>query len=393
MVKTHRVKLFKIFLLFIISSTLLFSGVNILKKVEITKGELRLEFKDFLPKKQIKHFALENPPREVFDFKNTRLSKKNIAKNIKNVKIAQYKSNIVRVVVSSHKPYSCTPYKPILSLKTYHIPLPKGRNALPAKRYKKPKAKAKAKEKTKKVKKIAVSSSRSHKQELIVIDAGHGGHDTGAMVGGKKEKDLVLMIAKRLEKQLKKRGHPVYMTRKRDRFLKLPQRTKIADNKNAVVFISIHANSVPKRKRNKIQGVETFFLQNTRDARSQRIAARENKSVLKGTSKLSRSVILDSVLSGPKIVQSNKLAIDVHRRMMTNLRSRYSGVKDGGVRHAPFWVLVGASRPSILVEVGYISHPKERKRLFMPRYQELIAKGIAEGVDIYLDNRKKEIDF
>ena len=114
MVKTHRVKLFKIFLFFIISSTLLFSGVNTLKKVEIAKGELRLEFNNFLPKKQIKHFALKNPPREVFDFKNTRLSKKNIAKNIKNVKIAQYKSNIVRVVVSSHKPYSCTPYKPIL---------------------------------------------------------------------------------------------------------------------------------------------------------------------------------------------------------------------------------------------------------------------------------------
>ncbi|WP_415407653.1 N-acetylmuramoyl-L-alanine amidase [Sulfurovum sp. CS9] len=393
MVKTHRVKLFKIFLLFIISSTLLFSGVNTLKKVEIAKGELRLEFNNFLPKKQIKHFALKNPPREVFDFKNTRLSKKNIAKNIKNVKIAQYKSNIVRVVVSSHKPYSCTAYKPILSLKTYHIPLPKQGNVLPAKRYTKSKDKPKKKTSNPKAKKMTTSFSRSHKSELIVIDAGHGGHDTGAMVGGKKEKDLVLMIAKRLEKELKKRGHPVYMTRTRDRFLKLPQRTRIADKKNAVVFISIHANSVPKRKRNKIQGVETFFLQNTRDARSQRIAARENKSVLKGTSKLSRSVILDSVLSGPKIVQSNKLAIDVHRRMITNLRSRYSGVKDGGVRHAPFWVLVGASRPSILVEVGYISHPKERKRLFMPRYQELIAKGIAEGVDNYLDNRKKEIDF
>jgi len=393
MVKTHRVKLFKIFLLFIISSTLLFSSVNTLKKVEIAKGELRLEFNNFLPKKQIKHFALKNPPREVFDFKNTRLSKKNIAKNIGNVKIAQYKSNIVRVVVSSHKPYSCTPYKPIFSLKTYHIPLPKQGNVLPAKRYTKSKDKPKKKTSNPKVKKMAMSSSRSHKSELIVIDAGHGGHDSGAMVGGKKEKDLVLMIAKRLEKQLKKRGHPVYMTRTRDRFLKLPQRTRIADKKNAVVFISIHANSVPKRKRNKIQGVETFFLQNTRDARSQRIAARENKSVLKGTSKLSRSVILDSVLSGPKIVQSNKLAIDVHRRMMTNLCSRYSGVRDGGVRHAPFWVLVGASRPSILVEVGYISHPKERKRLFMPRYQELIAKGIAEGVDNYLDNRKKEIDF
>jgi len=393
MVKIHRVKLFKIFLFFIISSTLLFSGVNTLKKVEIAKGELRLEFNNFLSKKQIKHFALKNPPREVFDFKNTRLTKKNIAKNIKNIKIAQYKSNIVRVVVRSDKPYSCTPYKPILSLKTYHIPLPKQGNILPAKRYTKSKEKPKKKASNPKVKKMEISSSSSRKNELIVIDAGHGGHDSGAMVGGKKEKDLVLMIAKRLEKQLKKRGHPVYMTRTRDRFLKLPQRTRIADRKNAVLFISIHANSVPKKNRNKIQGVETFFLQKTRDARSQRIAARENKSVLKGTSNLSKNVILDSVLSGPKIVQSNKLAIDVHRRMMTNLRSRYRGVKDGGVRSAPFWVLVGASRPSILVEVGYISHPKERKRLFMPRYQELIAKGIAEGVDNYLDNRKKEIDF
>jgi len=102
---------------------------------------------------------------------------------------------------------------------------------------------------------------------------------------------------------------------------------------------------------------------------------------------------VDSVLSGPKIVESNKLAIDVQRRIMTNLHRRYRGVKDGGVRHAPFWVLVGASRPSILVEVGYISHPTERARLFTPRYQELIAKGIAEGVDSYLNNRKKEIDI
>jgi N-acetylmuramoyl-L-alanine amidase len=393
MVKTDRVKLFRIFYLFIITSVLLFSSVNMLQKAEIVKGELRLGFKNFLPKDQIKHFRLDHPSREVFDFKNTRLAKKNIAKNISNVKIAQYRSNVVRVVVSSKKHYSCTPYKPILSLTTYHIPLPKGRNKLPAKRYTKSKPKVVKKISGPVIKTMIPSSSHSHKNELIVIDAGHGGHDTGAIGGRKREKDLVLMIAKRLEKQLKKRGHPVYMTRKSDRFLKLPQRTKIADKKNAVVFISIHANSVPKRKRNRVHGVETFFLQKTRDAKSQRIAARENKSVLKGTSRLSKSVIIDSVLSGPKIVQSNKLAIDVQKRMMVNLRSRYRGVKDGGVRHAPFWVLVGASRPSILVEVGYISHPQERKRLFTPRYQELIAKGIAEGIDNYLNNRKKEIDF
>lgn len=398
MVKIHKVKPFKTLFLFIIFSAFLFSGVNILEGVEIIKGELRLHCNNSLDKKQIKHFRLSNPCREVFDLENTRLLNKNILKNIENktaksVRIAQYKPNVVRVVITSDKPYSCTPYKPLFSKKIYHIPLPKQKNMLPVKRYVKSKDRPGRKTSTPDVKKMTASSLRSHKNGLIVIDAGHGGHDSGAIGGGKKEKDVVLMIAKRLEEQLKKRGHTVHMTRKRDRFLKLPERTRIADKKNAVVFISIHANAVPKKKRNKIQGVETFFLQNTRDAKSQRIAARENKAVLQGTSKLSKNVILNSVLSGPKIVESNKLAIDVHRRIMTNLHSRYRGVKDGGVRHAPFWVLVGASRPSILVEVGYISHPKERKRLFMPRYQELIAKGIAEGVDNYLDNRKKEIDF
>jgi len=396
MVKIARVQPFKFFLFFLFTSTLLFSSVNRLEKVDIIKGELRLHFSDTCDKNQIKKFALTKPYRLVFDLENTRLSHRNIAKHLdKTIRIAQYKPNTVRLVIQSDKPYRCTSYQPFFSRTYYHIPLPKSSSVLPAKRYKKPKAykkQTKVKVKKKKVKKISTPSN-VRKHELIVIDAGHGGHDTGAIGGGKREKDLVLQIAKRIEKELKKRGHPVYMTRKKDRFLKLRQRTKFADRKKAVLFLSIHANAVAKKNRHKIHGVETFFLQNTRDAKSQRIAARENKSVLKGTTKLSRNVIIDSVLSGPKIVQSNKLAIDVQRRIITNLRSKYKGVRDGGVRHAPFWVLVGASRPSILVEVGYISHPKERKRLFSPAYQKLIAKGIAEGVDNYLDNRKKEIDF
>jgi len=347
----------------------------------VKKGELNLFFSKPFSKKNIHHFTLNNPHREIYDLKGVRLAHKRVPLGLGSyVRMAQNKSNTVRIVITAPNGYKVVSYQPMLSQKEYRITLPKGKE----KKYthtSKKKAPAKCKR------------TNIHKHELIVIDAGHGGHDTGAIGGGKREKDLVLQIAKRLEKQLKKRGHPVYMTRKRDRFLKLPQRTKIADKKKAVVFISIHANSVPKSKRNRIHGIETFFLQNTRDSKSQRIAARENKSVLKGTNKLSRNVIIDSVLSGPKIVQSNKLAIDVQRRMITNLRSKYSGIKDGGVRHAPFWVLVGASRPSILVEVGYISHPRERKRLFKPQYQELIAKGIAEGVDNYLGNRKKEIDF
>ncbi len=412
MEKIHRVKLLKIFLLFIVISTTLFSSISILSRVEVVKGELRLQFNKAYNKRLIKVFTLNNPSRKVFDIKNARLGSKRVGKNLKSIhcrsiRISQYKRDIIRVVLEVDKPYACAPYKPMLSYNSYHIPLPKyksrKRSSYAKKKPVKPKTKrvkkAQKAPRSKTVKKknpyiMPVSSNSYSGKGRIVIDAGHGGHDPGAIGGGKKEKDLVLQIGKRLERQLKKRGYTVYMTRKNDRFLKLPQRTRIADRKDAKVFISLHANAVPKRKRNKIQGVETFFLQNTRDAKSQRIAARENRSVLKGAgSKLSKKVIIDSVLNGPKIVQSNKLAIDVQRRMMTNLHSRYKDVKDGGVRHAPFWVLVGASRPSILIEVGYISHPKERKRLFTPAYQELIAKGIAEGVNTYLHNRKKEIEF
>ena len=386
MVKTSKLMtiLRRVFFLVLLINTLLFSGFNTLEKATVKKGELNLSFSKKFNKKDIRHFILAKPHREVYDFKNTRLAHKKVPLGLgQHVRMAQYKANIVRVVITATKGYRPTAYQPHLSTRKYHISLPKGKSFAGKSTSKT--SKSKVKKKTK--------AYNLHKDELIVIDAGHGAHDTGAIGAGKREKDLVLQISKRVERKLKKRGHPVHMTRKKDRFLKLPQRTKIADKKKAVVFISIHANSVPKSKRNRIHGVETFFLQNTRDARSQRIAARENKSVLKGTTKLSRNVIIDSVLAGPKIVESNKLAIDVHRRMITNLRTKYSGVKDGGVRHAPFWVLVGASRPSILVEVGYISHPRERKRLFTPQYQELIAKGIVEGIDNYLANRKKEIEL
>ena len=229
---------------------------------------------------------------------------------------------------------------------------------------------------------------------VIVIDAGHGGHDTGALGANKKEKDLVLQITKKLYYEFKNEGFQVYLTRASDRFLKLGQRTRIADKKDAQVFISIHANAIADKSRfNDIEGVETYYLQKTRDAKSQRIATRENASVLQGTDSLSQDVIIDSVLNGPKIIESHKLAIDVQRNMVKNLKSEYKGVKDGGVRPAPFYVLVGASRPSILVEVGYITNPKERQRLFTSDYQEEIVEGIVKGVGRYIDNRKKEINL
>ncbi len=420
MVKTTSVKLVKLLLLLIFTSTSLYSSIAVLKKAELRNGELRLKFNKSYNKRNIRARVFNHPYRRVFDIPDARLASRKVGRNLhsshcRSIRISQYKKSVVRIVIEADKAYTCEAYRPLFSYMSYHIPLPKYKSKKHSHYMKKKNAPAKKTKRKKsdikhsvKVKPAAAKTAKkskpyilptpvvsgSNKGTRIVIDAGHGGHDSGAVGGKKQEKDLVLQIAKRLNRQLVKRGYKVYMTRASDRFLKLPQRTKIADRKDAKVFISIHANSVPKKKRNKIQGVETFFLQNTRDAKSQRIAARENKAVLKGAgSSLSKKVIIDSVLNGPKIVQSNKLAIDVQKRIMTNLHSQYRGVRDGGVRHAPFWVLVGASRPSILVEVGYISHPRERKRLFTPSYQELIAKGIAEGVENYMNNRKKEIEF
>ena len=231
---------------------------------------------------------------------------------------------------------------------------------------------------------------RSHR--LVVIDAGHGGHDCGAQCGGKQEKDVVLQIVQKLYKEFKREGYRVYMTRGNDRFLTLGQRTRIADKKDADVFISIHANAIANKNRFEVvEGIETYFLQKTRDEKSQRIAARENAAVLQGADALSKDVIIDAVLNGPKIVESNKLAIDVQNNIIRNVKAKYSDAKNGGVRPAPFYVLVGASRPSILVEVGYITNSKERNRLFDPNYQERIAKGIVQGVNRYLDNREREL--
>jgi len=237
-----------------------------------------------------------------------------------------------------------------------------------------------------------VSIDRS--DSVIVIDAGHGGHDTGASKNGRLEKTLVLQIAQKTAQAFLRQGYSVHLTRNTDKFIKLSGRTKIADKVKAKVFISIHANAIANKRRfQQVEGIETYFLQKTRDAKSQRIASRENASVLKGADALSKNVIIDSVLNGPKIIESNKLAIDVQRHMIFSVRKKYRDVKNGGTRPAPFYVLVGASRPSILIEVGYITNDKERARLFTDNYQNHIVNGIVAGTTRYIDNRKQESGF
>lgn len=222
-----------------------------------------------------------------------------------------------------------------------------------------------------------------YKRKVVVIDAGHGGKDVGAVGPNKRyEKKVVLAVGKYLYDILKRRGYKVYITRTRDKFIKVRNRTVLANKKNADIFLSIHANSIAKSKAHKVRGVETFFLSPARSARAKRVAAKENKSDIRKMSKATQRSFL-TVLNQSKITASNKLAIDVQQNMLYSLKQKYKDTVDGGVREGPFWVLVGAQMPSILIEVGYISHPTEGKRLYQRNYQKLLAKGIANGIDSY----------
>ncbi len=248
---------------------------------------------------------------------------------------------------------------------------------------KKPSAKSNILPKTASAKHPVVKNrpKKSNKNKTIFIDAGHGGKDGGA-VGYKKyrEKDIVIAITKETVRELKRRGYTVRTTRSRDVFIPLRDRTKLANKHNADLFISVHANSVPRRI--DIKGIETYFLSPARSERAKKVAAKENSADLKEMSHLSQETFL-SFLNREKVTASNKFAIDIQKNILANLKKNYRSVVDNGVREGPFWVLVGAQMPAVLVEVGYITNPTEAKRMKTRRYQKLIAKGIADGVDSF----------
>ncbi|MBX1885744.1 N-acetylmuramoyl-L-alanine amidase [Campylobacter peloridis] len=232
--------------------------------------------------------------------------------------------------------------------------------------------------------KTSVKKITSKKQgKVIVIDPGHGGKDPGTLGDkGVREKDVVLSVALKLGNELKKRGYKIYYTRSTDKFINLRDRTSMANEKMADLFISIHANAAPNKQRAKtLQGIETFFLSPARSERSKKAAELENQSDFEEMNYFSKQTFLN-FLNREKIVASNKLAIDVQKKILSNVRKKYK-VVDGGVREAPFWVLVGAQMPAILIETGYISHPSERSRLTNKNFQELLAIGIANGIESY----------
>lgn len=334
-----------------------------------------INFNTYITKSYIKFFEkkLKNANQDIYDirgsFKDAHPTKLKI-KSVKQIVIKQEKPNLLKIIFED-KDNLKTVY--LINKKQIIIKVLNIKN-----RSNKKLKKTTISKKPKLLKVIKVGQNRT-----VVIDAGHGGKDSGAVGTNKKyEKIVVFNVTKYVQSILKKRGYKVYLTRNNDKFIKVKNRTILANKKKANIFISIHANAAHKSRVKKAHGIETFFLSPARSERAKRAAARENKSDIRKMNYSSKNTLL-TILNQSKITASNKLAIDIHQNMLNDTRKIYKDVFDGGVREGPFWVLVGAQMPSVLIEVGYITHPIEGKRLYKTNYQKKLALGIANGIDAY----------
>ena len=233
---------------------------------------------------------------------------------------------------------------------------------------------------------IPLSVVAGLKVRRVVIDPGHGGKDTGAIgPDGTREKDLTLAMAKKLRAYLQKEGLEVLLTREDDRTLSLEQRTRFANEKGADLFLSLHVNAARNRE---AHGIETYTLNLNSDRYAMRLAARENASSERGVGDL--QLILADLATKANTDDSVKLARLVQRSMVSRLQQSHGKdrVRDLGVKQALFFVLVGAKMPAILMEVGFITHPEEGKRLKSTAYQEEVMRGAAEGVLQFIRERE-----
>ncbi|MGD9305345.1 MAG: N-acetylmuramoyl-L-alanine amidase [Desulfobacterales bacterium] len=328
--------------------------------------------------------SINKPQRLYVDLQKSRLGK-NIKKLypidddlLSDARAGQYTPNTVRVVVDikSFKNYNIfslkDPFRIVIDIwgagakqvasTPAHIPIPEKGLKLP------PSALAKQ---------LALGVRR------IVIDPGHGGKDYGApgYLRGVHEKKVVLAIAKRLAEKIQKElGAEVILTRSGDKFMTLEERTAFANTKNADLFISIHTNS---HKNRRAYGIETYFLNLATDDEAIRVAALENATSTKNISDLQS--ILNDLMQNAKINESSRLAVHVQSSIVSHLKSkRWTRIKDKGVKQAPFYVLLGAQMPSILIETSFISNPRECKRLTDPTYQNRLCEAIVLGIKKYI---------
>jgi len=321
-------------------------------------------------------------------------SKKRIKKGPVSYVIARaYRNGIVKVLLSIKEKKD---YDIFHLFNPFRIVVDVGERIKVASSRKKPKIalspkilKKKVRRGIRKVKKkdntISLAQQLGLRIRRIVIDPGHGGRDPGCIWRGIKEKDITLRVSKLLARRLRAMGYEVYLTRTRDVYLSLEKRIAIANMKHADLFISIHVNAYRNRA---LRGIETYFLNVATDERAILVAARENATSEKNMSDLQS--ILSSLMLNTKIHESSRLAYDIQKEVVSTLKYRfgYRYIQDLGVKQAPFYVLIGARMPAVLIEIGFITNRLERRRLLDYRYERALAYGIARGIVRYIEENQ-----
>jgi len=219
------------------------------------------------------------------------------------------------------------------------------------------------------------------KARRIVLDPGHGGKDPGALgaIHGVYEKDIVLSISRRLAERIRNElGWEVILTRSTDVFITLQERTETANNKKADLFISLHTNSASSKT---ASGIETYYLNTTKDQDAIRVAAIENATSQEAVSDL--QLILNDLMRTAKVTESSRLASMIQGSLISNLSQKYDRIISRGVKQAPFYVLVGAHMPAVLLELSFISNLEECQRLITAEYQETICDALIEALSKY----------
>ena len=271
---------------------------------------------------------------------------------LKQVRVGQFQENVVRVVldiqsIQSHRIFPMVePYRVVIDVMGTPAAAP-----------------------TPKVAQI----------RRIVLDPGHGGKDPGAVGYGSQEKRLALIIAKKAAANLRAMGFDVVMTRDTDYFIPLEGRTAMANKLNADLFISVHINAARRRS---ASGIDTYHFSPRARKEDMELVATENKTAAAQVEQM--NIILAGLELGYKKMESNALATEVQNRIIKQIDPHYKGTVNRGVKSAPFYVLMGANMPAILVECGFITNRSDHKRLNFGRYQTRLATGIAEGVADYV---------
>ena len=230
---------------------------------------------------------------------------------------------------------------------------------------------------------IPLSVQAGLKVKRIIIDAGHGGHDTGAIgKAGTREKDIVLSIARRLQARLREAGYDALLTRKDDTFVPLEERARFANRNKGDLFVSIHCNASPNRK---LRGVETYTLNVASDRYAMRLAAFENQASERAVSDL--QLVLADLAKKANTGESTKLARTIHPTVVAALKDGKTPARDLGLKQALFYVLLGVQMPSVLVEAGFISNPQEEKLLAKTSTQQALANSMAKGIIRFITER------